>query len=314
MATQQWVHDLPKGKMWEGQRFDVAQHKLDGWLCTFFKQADDSIVAYGKDKLPHLNFMGRFPRLHDHWFVQRFKAKAPRFTSISVELMSGETDGRFDVPTVLRAPHMMLEIVAFAVPYLQKTDASRESVAWAQRQVKDWGLPFAPFVEADQIVTGFMHIPKKLDHHETERAREQMLKMAKDASVEGWMLKSGGQCGRWFKVKAERTVDCIVLGHIEGNGKYEGQVGAIVVGVNQVEPGKSKAMRIIEIASLSGMTDDEREVMTRMAKINDLAGRVVEVEYQLVGSKGRLVHPRFKRWRHDKTPRDCNHTQLTDDT
>lgn len=111
-------------------------------------------------------------------------------------------------------------------------------------------------------------------------------------NCDGLVYKTG-MYGDWVKHKWQRTLDCIITGIKPGQGKYTGQCGALVCCIDD-----------IEIANVSGMDDATR----KMISTNDI-GRVIEVEYERVGSKGRLRHPRFLRYRDDKLPSHCDLAQ-----
>ena len=114
--------------------------------------------------------------------------------------------------------------------------------------------------------------------------------------IEGWVLKA--EDGEWFKYKVERTCDMVVVGFKEGNGKYLGQIGALLCKAGETE------------AAVGGMTDEMRETLTEMSDAGKLNGAVVEVEYQCVASAGGLRHPRFKRIREDKNANECTKEQF----
>lgn len=117
--------------------------------------------------------------------------------------------------------------------------------------------------------------------------------------VEGFVMKNGNMLD-WTKLKPRTTIDCIVSGYIDGAGKYSGLLGSIKVSTSEG----------YEIASVSGMTDDQRRYMSE--RQNELIGTVVEVEYQGVGSQGRLRHPSYVRMRDDKAAADCTLAQDAD--
>lgn len=106
---------------------------------------------------------------------------------------------------------------------------------------------------------------------------------------DGVVFKNG-MYGGWAKYKHKLTIDLIVTAIEPGKGKYKGMAGSLECSVFDGPV----------VANVSGMTDEERQAIT----LNDI-GRVVEVEYERVGSAGRLQHPRFVAWRDDKAPEDC---------
>lgn len=111
----------------------------------------------------------------------------------------------------------------------------------------------------------------------------------------------------WLKMKNEETVDVYITGAFEGTGKYEGQLGGIIVDVDGVE-----------VRVGGGFRDDERvtlweayqcdlakvlgdEDVGRMKILGcELLGRMVEVEFHEKTPAGLLRHPRFVAFRDDK--------------
>lgn len=91
----------------------------------------------------------------------------------------------------------------------------------------------------------------------------------------------------WLKIKAEESEDLEVTGLFEGEGKYKGQLGGVIVTFNGVE-----------VRVGSGFSDNQRT--NYWANQNGIVGRVAEIEYHEVTPDGSLRHPRFKCWRPDK--------------
>lgn len=89
----------------------------------------------------------------------------------------------------------------------------------------------------------------------------------------------------WMKIKAEETLDLYVTGWELGTGKYEGLIGALIVDHNGV---------LVNVGS--GLSDE-----LRSEDPNEIVGRMIEVEYHEVTPDGSLRHPRFKRFRDDKS-------------
>lgn len=297
-----WTHETLKGKSWRGQPYSVRQHKEDGWRATVFKQQDNSVLIFGspgrhKD-LTRLEFITRFPRLQKD-LRELFKAM-PRKTSVDMEICAG-AGVRESVITALKDRTLPLRFVAFAVPFLGGVDLRAKSLGDAEKIIRSWdvGVGFARYEIGNPIV-------KDADEH-----RSWLIEKASDLDIEGWMLKSGGQYGSWWKVKVEPTIDCVVMGVVPGTGKYRNLVGSLRLGLWPDEYVDGKA-DLKEIATASGMTDEQRREMTHMDQRSRLRGRVVEVQFQRVGSGGRLLHPRFVRWRADKLSEDCLLSSLKD--
>ena len=89
----------------------------------------------------------------------------------------------------------------------------------------------------------------------------------------------------WQKIKGEETYDLEVVDILEGTGKYEGMLGAVVVDFNGVN-----------VRVGSGFSDEDRKELGE-----SIIGKVVEVEAHEVTPDGSLRHPRFVRIREDKS-------------
>jgi ATP-dependent DNA ligase len=144
-----------------------------------------------------------------------------------------------------------------------------------------WGIPYAEFVTFGPDVPA-----------ETLLAYATKLEKTSPPEIEGVVFKRGNtwDVAKW---KPQKTIDLIICGYEDGQGKYLGQVGNIIL----------KTCEGYEVAKASGFDDLTRlEISCNRKKY---LGAVVEVEYQKVLSKGRLRHPRFKRFREDKLAENC---------
>ncbi|PZA13979.1 hypothetical protein DNX69_00695 [Rhodopseudomonas palustris] len=103
-----------------------------------------------------------------------------------------------------------------------------------------------------------------------------------DAGFEGLVLRQGE---RWIKVKPEETIDVLVTGWGEGEGKHVGRLGYLKTTHGDVG---------------TGMTDDEREELWAEALAGTLIGQTVEVSCMQFTPDGKFRHPRFVRMRPDK--------------
>jgi ATP-dependent DNA ligase len=94
-----------------------------------------------------------------------------------------------------------------------------------------------------------------------------------------------------LKFKAEETADLVVVDWVEGNGKYQGMLGALVC---ESSDGKIRV-------NVSGFTDDQRKAITK----EDSVGKIIEVLYntKIQDSKTKqwsLFLPRIVQFRDDK--------------
>lgn len=288
--TAHWTHERLKAKTWKGESFRYCQEKLDGHRLTFFKQSNESVVAYGSTVSPELEMTLRFPKLRQNSLYDALMSRrVPKLTSVDCEvIVQGGTST--DVPTALRDKKTPLVICPFAIPVINGVTFHNLDLEDVEKHLDDWLQS-----DYDGII-----LPELFTNVEDDR--DYLERFARDLKIEGWILKSANYTD-WYKLKLENPVDAVVTGIVPGQGKYSGSIGALLVSVRQ---GK----RWVEIASVSGMTDAEREKMTRMYQRKKLLGKVCEVKYQQVTPGKRLRHPRFKRWRSDKEANACTIDQI----
>ena len=123
------------------------------------------------------------------------------------------------------------------------------------------------------------------------------------AGGEGVMMKKldstyilGARSHQWIKVKKVKTYDGFIIGMNEGEGKYAGTLGALVIG-QHFPDGAVK-----EVATISGMTDEMRTEFWN----NKLSYQGTCVEFLAQEqTEERYRHPRFVRLRPDKSIVDC---------
>ncbi len=113
-----------------------------------------------------------------------------------------------------------------------------------------------------------------------------------DGGYEGFVLKDGNMLN-WCKWKPVLTADLVVLGFKDGQGKYLGTLGSLQLGLHDGT----------FICNCSGMDDTTRDYISENE--DKILGSVVEVSYQRRDSGGGLRHPRFARFRDDKTREEC---------
>ena len=92
----------------------------------------------------------------------------------------------------------------------------------------------------------------------------------------------------WMKLKAVNDVDLVVHGLIQGEGKYHGMLGAVVVNY------RGKRVNVG-----TGFSDSERELYWKDPSL--LMRKVIEIQYHEETPDGSLRHPRFIKVREDKS-------------
>jgi bifunctional non-homologous end joining protein LigD len=106
-----------------------------------------------------------------------------------------------------------------------------------------------------------------------------------------------GRTGHWLKWKKVLEEDVVVIGSEPGNGKFAGQIGAIVFG--QYRNGS-----LIERGRCSGMNDATRLKLTEHLPL----GAVMVISHNGILANGGFRHPQFRQFRNDKRAEDCSWT------
>ena len=290
-----WTHSINRPKLWKGpykqDDWEVAQEKLDGFRLIGFHAPVPRThppIVFGRDFRPHLEYTARYPSLKDtDWY--RVLASSPPFTSFDAEVIVPGGSSK-DVVTALKAGRGY-KIITFGIPYYNGEDLRDTRISKLDRLADKLGLCPVRSYTREQLVEQL-----DLPPH-TQITQSHLLELANALRTEGFVLKST-QGGKWYKVKAADPVDCIITDVKSGEGKYSHLIGALEVSVHSRSDLKA-------IAWVSGMTDSEREEMTRLHSRRKLLGRVCEVAHQPPFNGNRLRHPRFVRWRPDKPSEEC---------
>lgn len=263
--------DILKPKPWH-ERYGVpryAQYKLDGHRLTIYVDTHiRAMTTVGHDIADKLKYW--------KWWLPI--VKLPLGTMLDCELWIPGTPAS-QVKTAIKKRWPALQLTCFAIPVYDGDDARHVLVSDIADVCTVKGIDFAPW---ERI--------KTFD-------KAEYLQRARDTGLEGWVLKDYNY-QNWFKLKTENTIDLVVTGTTDGNGKWLGCVGSLRCSVYH---GRS----LVEVANVGGMDDDTRLAIDEQQCI----GKVVEVQYQRVDSGARLRHPRFIRWRTDKLAGACASSQ-----
>jgi hypothetical protein len=104
----------------------------------------------------------------------------------------------------------------------------------------------------------------------------------------------------YLKWKPVKSIELIICGFSEGDGKNLGLIGAPIC-------------RTFEGHIIANAAAMPQSVRLDMSLDEDAyIGKVIEVHYQYVGAKGKLRHPRYKMIRDDKKPEECTIDQDTE--
>lgn len=130
---------------------------------------------------------------------------------------------------------------------------------------------------------------------------EKFMTSAINCGFEGIVLKSFERKyydkGASIKCKKFETVDCIIVGYQQGNGKYSNSIGALEIGYYDEEKDE-----FIKISKVNCGSDAEREEFNQNRE--KYLHTIVEVKCQEITEKS-LRHPVFIRKREDKDYRMC---------
>jgi len=115
-----------------------------------------------------------------------------------------------------------------------------------------------------------------------------------DSGYEGAIVKNvkglyrKGKHRDWLKLKEVNDVDLRVESLVQGEGKYYGMLGAVIVKFN----GK-------RVSVGAGWSDEERKLFWDTPSL--IKDKVIEIHYHQITPDGSLRHPRFFRIREDKS-------------
>lgn len=234
------------------------EEKFDGHRIAIVRNEEGEVLAYTRTPGIELVRDKNLP-------LPPWAGKMPRRTVVECEMIwPGKPASK--VPAAIKEHPHELSFMPFAIPFYSGENHTRTRYDAMHNMLKK--------------VTG---LAPRYDFTKHWPDIEAYIEYAKERNVEGFILKEAGYHG-WWKIKVFWELDLRLVGYKEGQGKYEGEVGAM-------ELEDADGVRIF----CSGMEDHVRFDLTD----KDI-GRLVEVRHNGVTSGGKLRHPRFRRWRDDK--------------
>jgi bifunctional non-homologous end joining protein LigD len=143
------------------------------------------------------------------------------------------------------------------------------------------------------------------------------------AKRRGSIYQAGRRGATWLKLKNRRTQEVVVAGWRPGQGRRDGGVGSLLIGV-PTEDGLRYVGRVGSGFDDKALAELDRLVERLARKTNPMIdvppedardahwitpSEVGEVYYGELTSAGKLRHPVWKGWRHDKSPDDVRWEQ-----
>lgn len=274
-----------KVKEYSGQPVTIAQVKFDGYYVEIYKSKEFGICVCTKGRKVNI------------W------SKLQRNSNIKVQLESLPDE------TILRCELHAFNVHATSIPTL--INEADERLIISPFCIEKWNGDISDISFEEEFKLLFKHgfiVPKierlfSTPNCLTDKAVIKLKNLAGSLKLEGWVLKDcpRGDC---YKIKPQKTVDAFVVDYtISDSDTYAGGLKSVDIAVW----GDGLKKNII-IATVGTGFDGEYRMSVDM---KSLIGRVGEFKYQSIGAKGRLIFPRFLRWRYDeKSKHECGIDQL----
>ncbi len=278
------VDDVPVGDY-------VIESKFDGWRLLIHNTGRGCLTFAGRDGS---DYTGKLP-----YVEKEIAAHFPPDTAVDGEIVSVD---RSDVQSIFftkGVPHIptvgspALTYVVFDILRCNGQDV--RDLPWHERRA---------LLEAADLA-GAKHL-KLTDLYPCNRRTYQV---AVATGFEGVVCKlrtskyvSGGRGHSWLKIKAEWTVEALVMGWETGKGAHANRMGALrcqLLDEND-KPQIGPDGKPITIRVGGGFTDAIREDVARSFD-RDWAAHVIEVKHNGLTSNGKVLGPNFVRRRDDRS-------------
>ena len=323
----------------------VGSRKYDGAFYKFVKHEDGTMELLGRSKGvngDYLNKIDWVPQLHHFFDI------LPNGTCLIGELVFPMDEGSNKVTTIMgclkdkaiqrQKANSYLNYYVFDILQYNKEDYYTKPVEEriellnslsARYTGKFDYVIFAKYYEGEELWNQLQEIlslggegvvitKKGTPYAPGKRPARQTLKIKKElqdtidvfimGANEPTRLYGGKEIESWTywedSVTGEKINDYLFRDYANGRviepitkAYYNGWAGSLKIGVN-------KDGKAVQIGNLSGL---EEEVL---ANWKDYVGKVAEVTAMQITEDKALRHPRLVGWRSDKTPKQCEWSQL----
>lgn len=271
----------------------ALEPKLDGWRYLMHTTGRGVIAVAGRNSS---DYSGRLP------YIESEIAKClPPDTCLDGELVGSEWGDVQSVMSTGGGPHIPtrknggLRYVVFDV--LRCDGQDTRSLPWHERRAILDAANFDSYVSRTDVFPA------------TPRA----LQVAIATGFEGVVCKmrdsvyTNGRSSAWVKIKAEWTVEALVMGWEAGTGSNANRLGALNVMLldeNDIAVAGPNG-KPIKTKVGSGFTDAVRDEFAHVAEPHlpqAWEDTIIEVKHNGVMSSGKVRHPSFVRRRDDKSP------------
>jgi ATP-dependent DNA ligase len=294
-----WTHP----EYWAEQKLHGCRYLLysDGRLLSRHNSVDGSGYVDKIDRVPHFS---------------EFAKKLPEGTILDGEVVSHDFGTVKDVTSILGSlPRLAiqkqnergwLQYRIFDIPFYRGKDYRAHTLRFRRIALKQL---------IDSLDDNPLFTLNKRIYKNKKEFCESIWEKGGEGVVLKWEGATYGEQKYWIKAKKEDTFDVFVIGFkdakeistkVDGTvsaTKYaeRGWIGGIEIGMYIKKGGK---LVEIPVGSCSGISEKLREKITNNKK--KYLGRVLEVEAQSQhADTGKFEHPRFSRWRDDKSKEEC---------
>lgn len=297
-------------KKYEGKiKYDpkgyILTEKLDGNRCIASYEDGRWIFRSRNGKLMHVNFdMGDLPKelVYDGEVMSKQQTTSSMVltANLKLELIDGKVyDDDFSETSGLINRHTLKKDLIYNI-----FDIMLDDVPYYERRAELDKLNNETYLSEDlRIVPSLV----TSDLNRLESAASTLLHRVCNMGGEGIMINlasatySHKRTDQLLKFKRVQSMDMKVIDVQEGNGKYEGMIGAIWCEC-ETDDGK-----VITVSVGSGLSDGQR--LNWALKPSEIIGKIVEIQYFSLSQDGKnkgskyysLRFPRLKTVRTDKS-------------